>query len=1531
MLRSLLLNERRHTCVRYKSYVISAVVDMKGKKIRLRLFFSVSLLALTPFSASANPQDPTVQAGNASFSQSANKLEVYQSSDKAVIDWRSFNIDAGEHTKFHQPSVNSFTLNRVRSNDPSYINGMLSANGNVAILNPNGIYFGDTSRIDVGGLIATTTDINDDDFMMGGIIKFSAPGQNGTAIVNEGYITAREGGLVGLVAPHVENRGVIEARLGKVALVSGDTFTLDMAGDGLIHVAVSEDQARRVINEGRISADGGSITLRVADARANVDNLIVNKGTLSANSVGMKNGKIVLGAGGSNKSSKTGSAVVLHEGMIEAKGEADGETGGNVHLLGDHVGAMKNSRIDVSGKAGGGEVLIGGEYQGGGNTQTAQRTYINETATINASATDTGDGGRVIIWADETTRYYGHIDAKGGMQAGNGGLIEVSGKSYLDFSGTVSTNAANGEAGSLLLDPTDITISNAADSNVNGTTPFSPNLDNGPSNLNVATLLGVLAGSNVTVQTRATGTQNGDITIVDPVSWSANTQLTLNAHNKIIVDADISARNRLTMIAADIDLNANLIEHASGASLYIQPNANGLSVGLAGGAGSFNLSNADLDFIQPGWNSILIGLSTSTADMDIGARTWNSSMTFYTRTGEMQFNGAQDFGSFNATIQTRNLSINNTLSGIGTLTIQPDSNISVGLAGAAGTLDLSTAELDNIQDGWSVINIGRTSSTQDLVANAYNWNDSVSLRVGNANIQIDGNQNVGTNDLSLSGGTLVLNADLIGTGMITLAPNTNRTIGVNGGAGAFQVDGAMLDRLTGWSILRVGTTTNTQDMEVNAKNWDYSLELFSGTGSIIINGNQDMGANDFLLRSNGDPLLNGDLIGTGTITLAPTSAGTTTGLAGGVGTFNLDVSDLNHVVDGWGQIVIGLTGNDGDFNVGAYTWNDNIRFQTDAGNIFINGAQNFGSNDFTLRSDADPTISAALIGSGVLTFEGEATNTTIGINETGTFNLSTADLNNITDGWSQIIIGKANGTGSMRVGAHTWSDPVHLQRLTGSVTITGAQDIGSNDLTITTDSIAVNAALNGTGTLILQQANTNSSMGLAGASGNFGLMAAELNNITDGWSQIILGRNDSTATVNVNAYTWNDNITIRGGSGEMRFVQGQNFGSNNVIIESDSLRIDNNMTGTGNLTIAPSDVATSIGLAGGAGTLNLTVAEIDKFVDGWNSIMIGRADGTGEVTLDSYANWSDPVTILKDGTDMTNVINIAGAQTITGASDASLFFNGNVNLGADITTDNTDLSFGGPVILLGNRVLTTGTGNIVFGNTLDGNFNLDTVSSGNVNFLGDVGGAARIADVYISGATDIASTGVYNADNLIISGATGTAGFANADVTTLVDIDAQNITGVYQGTSGILDANTGTITATTSFSSLDISGVGATLSAGYIGAPGSASQTMANLITIDSLLMPPPDNLYKFSGFTIGFVPPTDNGIDASLQSEISAVLRHTFSQESPNFPNVFSLITEDEAVLNGHPAFSFGWPQVMDGILYIEPELKKRINVTNF
>jgi len=238
-----------------------------------------------------------------------NTVQINQDSDKAIINWQSFNIGAGEKTQFIQPNVSSIALNRINpTQGASQIYGTLSANGRIILINQAGIYFGSTAYVDVAGIIASTTNITNENFLAGKYI-FNQPSPFDGSIINEGTIIARNNGLVALIGTGISNSGYIQARLGNVVLASGNKFTMDFNGDQLISFTVDEPTTRAgvdqngnrlkngVNNTGKIIANGGVIQVTARAASGVLDNAINMGGIAVARSVSQHKGVIILSGG----------------------------------------------------------------------------------------------------------------------------------------------------------------------------------------------------------------------------------------------------------------------------------------------------------------------------------------------------------------------------------------------------------------------------------------------------------------------------------------------------------------------------------------------------------------------------------------------------------------------------------------------------------------------------------------------------------------------------------------------------------------------------------------------------------------------------------------------------------------------------------------------------------------------------------------------------------------------------------------------------------------------------------------------------------------------------------------------------------------------------------------------------------------------------------------------------------------------------------------------------------------------------------
>ena len=515
--------------------------------------------AAAPQPARALPQGGTVASGGVTISQNGTQLKVTETTQKAAINWQSYNIAPNESVIYIQPNGQAIILNRVLGGGASTINGQLTANGQVWISNPSGILFGPNAKVHVGGLIATTHDLSVDKFNAG-IYQFQSDSQPAGIVENQGSITAADAGLVAFVAPGVVNHGVITARLGQIVLASGNAFTVDLYGDQKINLVVDDKVAQQVLgldgnplaalvsSDGKLFADGGSVRISAAAAKGLVDNVISLGGVVQARSARQENGEIILEGDGGG---------VQVSGTLDASGKKAGQTGGTVTVTGDAVTLTSTARIDVSGNAGGGQALIGGDFRGGNATAAdyeeyaivpahkpvppAETTSIASGAVIDADALATGKGGEIVAWSNDATSVQGTLTAHGGPQGGNGGFIETSGH-LLDVNGiSANAGAPQGKGGNWLLDPYELTVigSGSTSATQAGSTYSSTS---GGSTVLASAIFGILSGgTNVTLQTTGSAPTDGDITIAAPISWSTGATLTLDAYHSVLVDANITA------------------------------------------------------------------------------------------------------------------------------------------------------------------------------------------------------------------------------------------------------------------------------------------------------------------------------------------------------------------------------------------------------------------------------------------------------------------------------------------------------------------------------------------------------------------------------------------------------------------------------------------------------------------------------------------------------------------------------------------------------------------------------------------------------------------------------------------------------------------------------------------------------------------------------------------------------------------------------------------------------------------------------
>ena len=254
------------------------------------------------------PTGAQVTAGAAAISSSANTLTVNQSSQRAAINWQSFSVGSGATVNFQQPNASSVVLNRVVGNEQSVIAGAMNANGQVFLLNSNGVLFTGTSSVNVGGLVASTLNLSDADFMAGRN-TFSANGSK-ASVINLGTINAADGGYVALLGNQVKNEGVITARLGTAILAAGDQISLNFNGDSLVGVSIDQGTLNALVeNKQAIYADGGLVVLTAKGLDAVMATVVNNTGEIRAQTIADKQGKIYLLGGMDNNRIEVGGTL----------------------------------------------------------------------------------------------------------------------------------------------------------------------------------------------------------------------------------------------------------------------------------------------------------------------------------------------------------------------------------------------------------------------------------------------------------------------------------------------------------------------------------------------------------------------------------------------------------------------------------------------------------------------------------------------------------------------------------------------------------------------------------------------------------------------------------------------------------------------------------------------------------------------------------------------------------------------------------------------------------------------------------------------------------------------------------------------------------------------------------------------------------------------------------------------------------------------------------------------------------------------
>ncbi len=1378
---------------------------------RLKALTAPTLLAMS-LSMSAYAVDlPTgedITHGDADIFRDTDSLTVDQHTSNLVINWDDFSIASGNTVNFLQ-NRSDMVLNRVVGDNPSNIFGSINAGGQVFLINQSGILFAPGARVDAAGLVASTLDMADADFLSGNYVFEGAGGD----VINQGELVAAEGGYVALLGRQAINEGIISARLGSVALASGDRIAMDFTGDGLIRLEVDSAVVDGLVsNHNLIYAEGGRVYMTASAAGDLAATVVNNEGIIEANGVEERDGQVFLTATGGSASHSgaidvsgagegsggdvliDSDATTLVSGSINATSGAQAGQGGNVRVLGDLVGIENGAAIDASGVDGGGEILVGGDYQGGNSdVRNASRTFVGDV-TLTADAIENGDGGRIIVWADEVTRFYGGLSATGGANGGDGGFAEVSGKQNLGFYGSVDLTSAYGSIGTLLLDPEVLQIVNTGGS-LDGNLPTISFLDGGVTETVGVDLINA-AGASIVLEAGQIEFLNSDnITLAagNSISFTADSTA-IPGGNGTITNPGLFSFSINTTGGGTISFDADGLINLAGVSLN-SPDAvsltSGSSVALGNvNAGSLNVTAAGNIVHSSGLNSVVVsGQTTLTADSNPINVTLDSSSN--------DFNNvvlATVAGGSIATASVRDSTALVVGGNAGTL-----------LANAGGALEFSGGSYTtlngnaggNITQSGALTVTGTTTLTSSVAAitaalNAANDFGTVSL--------------VSTGGSFTSASITDTNALNVGGNAVTLTANAAGALGFTGGSYT-TLNGTAGDNISqsgaltvsGASTLTSDAAPITVDLSTGTNDFNTVTLATSGAGSftgvsisddnalsvgdVVVAGAGDISllADDNLTitgtvsTATGDISLNADddTVGTGLLTLAAgSSVDSANDLTLTAADFEFDVTSslavgnlLDIVFTQAGDLCLGAASggagcqiNLSNTDIGVLTAAVADLELDNSGSAIRTEAADFGGIDLALLGFTinDENAGTGLGNIGALTL---TTTNAIG-NLNGGLNIDATSVDVASSNSSIVnLVGDSAGNTTYTIASAGSVSNLSITETTGDLIIASSDTTGTTTLVASAGKVDIDGAVNSGGAVAMtgsagidlganvtttaddvtfNDAVTLTADALVDA-GTTGGATIAFNSTVDGPFFLDVRTINTSGDVNFNAdvgaSTALDQLQV--------LTHTASFSGNVTTTGSQNVNADNTATTNGTHT---SDGATIQFLAGGLTLGSDTVLDtgaaggnirVSGGLNGANALTLSA--GTGDVIISTAVGDVTPLasltvtsaTTASFGGDVTTV----GAQSVTATT---------INTNGTHTTTASDISLLGNVILEAATTLTTGVspalGNITVSGTIDsdaGNtWALDlTAGDGNIDLQSAVGATDALASLTVNSAT----------------------------------------------------------------------------------------------------------------------------------------------------------------------------------------------------
>jgi filamentous hemagglutinin family protein len=1290
-----------------------------------------------------------VGAGSATIATpSAGRMNIIQSTDKAVINWQGFSIGSGQWVDFQQPSATSATLNRVTGNTSSNIAGKITANGQIMLLNPNGILFGPTAQVDVAGLTASTLNVTNADFMAGGQDNLNTlAGKAAATVENQGIINITDGGYAALVAPGVANSGAINARLGKVVLASGTRAALDFRGDGLVSLAVEPSKevgfSPLVSNTGSITADGGVVTLSARAGATVVNNVINTTGLIQANSANAQNGRIVLSGGNAG--------IVALDGTITATGSAN-VTGNNI-----------NAATSIT-------------------TPTATFTALKD---INFSGNyATGGGNLSLVTAG------GKVDTQGVTTSG--GTINITSAGAINTLNLDSTSGAlNGGAISLLATNGNITTGSIDTSS----TSTSGNASDGGG---ISLTARGSSGGSITVNGDVNSTSSG--AGVTPgtggaVNISAANTLNLNSINNIA--SSNTGYGNITLTGNEINLNggANSIR-GDGKEVLLQSSSLGQKVGIGasdtGATDTLDLTTTDLAALKDGFSRIYLGRTfgrgaVSIADVTFldpvgiralgsggtitangaitGASGSDSSITLQAD-GAISTQGIRTYGnginlrSFNGGITTNGANLDSTngaLNGGGINLVAGNGNISTGNinsysvaasgnTGSGGAIALSARE-GNITTGdlnsYSHANTGNAGQAGAIIVLAAT---DRSESAGHININGTVLADAQGQNRALSGGNLTFNA----VETLTLGSVNNSSPFNSSKYGNVSLLARQINLNPGATTIIGNTITTTGSMTA----------ADAANSSILLQANGNISIGDYI-KTYGNAInihsLNGGIATNGEASIDSTNGA----LNGGAITIAADNgSIITDAINSSSIAYSGAAGNGGAINLTAgngsitayYIDSGSYAYSGDTGD---GGAINLTATNGNIINPLEMlSVSSATGTAG----DGGA------INLTATNGITTGALHS----YSSTGSGTAGNGGVLSLNATNGNIQILYVLDSYSFTDSGTAGNGGNITLNATNGITINANrdINSYSSATTGTAGNGGTVNLTATNG--GIQAggiASYSSASDaagsGGVVNLTATNDNLTTGSITSYSSAGSSTA--GDGGAINLTATNGGIETGNLESGALSGSNGNAGNGgDITVNATNGISTNGIAsysiagsgtsGNAGTIFLNATNGSIQVSNLNSTALsgsnGNAGNGGDITMNATNG------ITTNGNDITSYSYATGGTTGNGGAVNFTTTNGNIT-----TNGIGSYSYAG-----GGAA---GDGGAISLNATNGS--IETAYLQSISLSGPNGNGGNGGAISLSAGTD-ATIGELNSYSTAGSGTAGNGGAINLSVGNIITL-----------------------------------------------------------------------------------------------------------------------------------------------------------------